>query len=129
MLYLSRLCTMMFLRCMRLVAPGLHQPILLTMVGYGASSWCGPIEMYQMIQSLLAISIIKATHIYLYLGYDALLDMISWRPCPSLPRDRFNVRLSPKIFLTLADHHNILLKHTPSLIHHVQSQPWFTEVY
>lgn len=41
------------------------------------------------------------------LGYDALLDMISWRPCRSLPRDRSTVRLSPKIFLTLADHHII----------------------
>ena len=31
-------------------------------------------------------------HVYLYLGYDALLDMIFWRPCPSLPRDRTIVR-------------------------------------
>lgn len=56
----------------------------------------------------LVISIIPATHhIYLCLGYDALLDMISWRPCRSLLRDRSTVRLSPKILLTLADHHTI----------------------
>ena len=46
-------------------------------------------------------------HVYLYLGYDALLDMISWRPCPSLPRDRITVSLWPKKFFTLADHHII----------------------
>jgi hypothetical protein len=65
-------------------------------------------------------------HVCLYPGYGALLDMISWRPCPSLPRDRSTVSLSPTIFLTLADHY---IKHMPSLIHHIQSQPWFTKVY
>ena len=85
----------MFLCCMHLVALGLHLPMLLTLVAYGASSLYGLIEMYQMIQSLLAISFIPATHVYLYLDHGALLDMISWRPCPSLLRDRITVRLSP----------------------------------
>ena len=34
-----------------------------------------------------------------YLGYDASLDMIFWRLCPSPPRDRWTVRLSFKILL------------------------------
>ena len=38
--------------------------------------------------------------VYLYLGYDASLDMISWKPCPSPPRDRCTVRLLLKILLT-----------------------------
>ena len=47
---------------------------------------------------VLALSIILGTHFYLTLGCDASLDMISWRPCPSLLRDRSTVRLSPYIF-------------------------------
>lgn len=39
-----------------------------------------------------------------------------------------NCKVIAMIFLTLADHHIIYIKHTASLIHHVQSQPWFTEV-
>jgi hypothetical protein len=31
-----------------------------------------------------------------YLGYDALLDMISWKPCPSLLRDRSTVSFIAK---------------------------------
>jgi hypothetical protein len=58
---------------------------------------------------VLVILIIPATYLYLYLGYDVLLDMIFWRQCPSLPRDRSTVRLSPKIFLILADHRIICI--------------------
>ena len=58
---------------------------------------------------VLAILIIPATYFCLYLGYDVLLDMISWRQCPSQLRDRSIVRSSPKIFLTLADHRIIYI--------------------
>ena len=67
----------MFLRCMRLVVPGLHLLTLSTMVVHGASSWYGPLKMYQMIQSSSS-NAYKASYSFLYilyLDYDALLDM------------------------------------------------------